>query len=106
MKIDNPGTAMIRHTVVCTLKHTAGSANEQSFLQAAAILAGIPGVAKFERLRQTSRRNDNSFGFSMEFTDQTAHAAYNDHPDHTAFVQGRWIPEVATFMEIDYAPLA
>jgi hypothetical protein len=28
-------------------------------------------------------------------------ALYNDHPDHTACVQGRWIPEVAEFMKID-----
>ena len=97
---------MIRHTVVFTLKHAAGSAEEKSFLQAAKILATIPGVEKFEQLRQTSRKNDYSFGFSMEFADQAAYAAYNDHPDHTAFVQGRWIPEVASFMEIDYELLA
>lgn len=96
---------MIRHTVAFTLKHAAGSAEEKSFLTDAKILAKIPGVEKFEQLRQTSRKNDHSFGFSMEFADQAAYSAYNDHPDHTAFVQGRWIPEVAAFMEIDYEPL-
>lgn len=96
---------MIRHTVVFTLKHAAGSAEEKSFLQAAKVLADIPGLEKFEQLRQTSRKNDYSFGFSMEFKDAAAYAAYNAHPDHTAFVHGRWIPEVATFMEIDYEPL-
>ena len=96
---------MIRHTVVFTLKHAAGSADEKSFLQDAKVLANIPGVEKFEQLRQTSMKNDYSFGFSMEFADQAAYSAYNDHPDHTAFVQGRWIPEVAAFMEIDYEPL-
>lgn len=96
---------MIRHTVVFKLRHTAGSKEEKSFLQAAEILAAIPGVEKFEQLRQTSRKNDYDFGFSMEFKDGQAYANYNAHPDHTAFVQGRWIPEVATFMEIDYEPL-
>jgi Stress responsive A/B Barrel Domain len=97
--------AMIRHTVVFTLKHAAGSAGEKSFLTDAKILAKIPGVEKFEQLRQTSKKNDYSFGFSMEFADQAAYSAYNDHPDHTAFVQGRWIPEVVAFMEIDYVAL-
>ena len=96
---------MIRHTVVFTLKQAPGSAEEKSFLEAGKILASIPGVEKFEQLRQTSKKNDYDFGFSMEFKDGQAYAAYNDHPDHTAFVQGRWIPEVATFMEIDYEPL-
>jgi hypothetical protein len=42
----------------------------------------------------------------MEFADQAAYSAYDSHPDHTAFVRERWIPEVAAFMEIDYVPLA
>ena len=97
---------MIRHTVVFTLRHASGSVGEKSFLQAANILAAIPGVEKFEQLRQTGRKNDYSFGFSMEFADQAAYSAYNDHPDHTAFVQSRWTSEVAKFMEIDYELLA
>ena len=97
---------MIRHAVVFTLKHAAGSTEEKSYLLRAKILAAIPGVEKFEQLRQTSRKNDYSFGFSMEFADQAAYSAYNDHPDHTAFVQSRWTSEVAKFMEIDYELLA
>ncbi len=97
---------MIRHTVVFKLKHAAGSQEEKSFLEKAKILAAIPGVEKFEQLRQTSKKNDYDFGFSMEFADQAVYSAYNDHADHTAFVQDRWIPEVAAFMEIDYVPLA
>ena len=93
---------MIRHTVVFSLKHAAGSAEEADFLNTAKILANIPGVDRFEQLRQVSPKTDYAFGFSMEFADQAAYTAYNDHPDHTAFVQGRWIPEVAKFMEIDY----
>lgn len=96
---------MIRHTVVFTLKHAKGSAEEKSFLADALVLAKIPGVGSFEQLRQTSSKNDFAFGFSMEFADQAAYSAYNEHPDHVAFVQGRWIPEVAEFMEIDYEPL-
>ncbi len=96
---------MIRHTVVFSLKHPAGSAEESSFLDAAQVLAGIPGVEKFERLRQVSPKADFDFGFSMEFADQAAYQTYNDHPEHVAFVRDRWVPEVASFQEIDYVPL-
>ena len=96
---------MIRHTVVFRLKHEAGSAAEQAFLKSANVLATIPGVMAFEKLRQVSPKNDYRFGFSMEFADQAAYAGYNDHPDHVAFVRDRWIPEVADFMEVDYVPL-
>ena len=96
---------MIRHTVVFTLKHAAGSSEEAAFLRDALILEKIPGVEKFERLRQVSPKADFAFGFSMEFADQAAYQVYNDHPDHVAFVQGRWIPEVARFQEIDYVAL-
>ena len=41
-----------------------------------AALAAIPGVQRFERLRQTSTRNDFSFGVSMEFADQAAYDGY------------------------------
>ena len=93
---------MIRHTVVFTLKHSAGSNEEQAFLRNARILADIPGVEKFEQLRQVSPKNDYAFGFSMEFADQAAYSAYDGHPDHVAFVRDRWVPEVAKFLEIDY----
>ncbi|HTV69884.1 MAG TPA: Dabb family protein [Rhizobiaceae bacterium] len=96
---------MIRHTVVFTLKHAKGSAEEAAFLKAADILAKIPGVENFEKLRQVSPKNNYAFGFSMEFADQRAYDGYNIHPDHVAFVRDRWVPEVADFMEIDYTPL-
>ena len=96
---------MIRHTVVFRLKHEAGSAAEKEFLDAARTLAAIPGVQVFEQLRQVSPKNDYAFGFSMEFAGEPEYAAYNDHPDHVAFVRDRWIPEVADFMEIDYVAL-
>jgi len=96
---------MIRHTVVFTLKHAAGSAEEADFLQEARVLATIPGVEMFEQLRQVSPKNDYAFGFSMEFADEAAYSSYNEHPAHVAFVRDRWVPEVERFLEIDYEPL-
>ena len=96
---------MIRHTVAFRLKHERYSSAEKDFLEAAKVLAEIPGVRKFEQLRQVSPKNDFTFGFSMEFRDQAAYDAYNNHPDHVAFVRDRWVPEVEAFMEIDYVTL-
>ena len=96
---------MIRHTVAFRLRHASGSAEEQDFLAAGRALAGIPGVERFEQLRQTSAKNDFAFGFSMEFADQAAYDAYNAHPDHVAFVADRWVAEVEDFLELDYEPL-
>ncbi len=96
---------MIRHTVVFRLKHPPGSAEERAFLTDARALADIPGVEKFEQLRQVGKKNDYRFGFSMEFADEAAYQGYNDHPDHAAFVRDRWMKEVESFLEIDYEPL-
>jgi len=38
----------------------------------------------------------------MEFASQQAYDQYNNHPDHVAFVQNRWIKEVEDFLEIDF----
>lgn len=96
---------MIRHTVAFNLAHALNSVEEQKFLEDALVLAQIPGVTNFERLRQTSIKTSFRYGFSMEFEDQNAYGIYNDHPLHVAFVRDRWIPEVSEFMEIDYEPL-
>ncbi len=96
---------MIRHTVVFTLKHARGSLMEKAFLRDAMVLKEIPGVEKFEQLRQTSPKNDYEFGFSMEFADQAAYDAYNAHPKHEKFVRERWDREVGSFLEIDYEPV-
>ena len=96
---------MIRHTVVFRLRHERYSAAEKGFLDAAKALADIPGVRKFEQLKQVSPKNDDTCGFSMEFSDQAAYDSYNGHPKHVAFVRDRWVPEVEAFMEIDYVPL-
>ena len=96
---------MIRHTAVFRLKHAAGSAAEGDFLAALAKLKSIPGVQKFEILRQVSPKSEFAFGVSMEFADQAAYTGYNVHPEHVAFVKECWEPEVAAFTEIDYIPL-
>ena len=96
---------MIRHTVVFSLKHASGSLQEKAFLRDAKVLAEIPGVKKFEQMKQVSPKNDYRFGFSMEFTNQTAYDGYNEHPKHVAFVKDRWLREVETFLEIDYVPV-
>ncbi len=93
----------IRHTVVFTLSHQEGSAEEQGFLEAAQRLAGIPGVEAFELLSEVSPKNSYRFGISMEFADQAAYDGYNEHPDHVRFVQQRWLAEVRDFLELDYA---
>jgi len=69
---------------------------------AAARLAELPGVEAFELLRETSPKNDYRFGISMEFADAAAYTAYNEHSEHVRFVQERWLPEVADFLELDY----
>jgi len=94
---------MIRHTVIFTLKHAHGSLQEKGFLRDAKVaLEKIPGVEKFEQLRQVSPKNDYRFGFSMEFKDKKAYEGYDRHPKHVAFVQDRWNREVEKFLEIDY----
>jgi Stress responsive A/B Barrel Domain len=92
----------IRHTVSFRLGHPAGSAAEADFLAAAEELAAIDGVEAFELLRQVGAKNTFDYGISMEFADQRAYDAYNEHPAHVRFVAERW-PEVAEFLELDYA---
>ena len=93
----------IRHTVAFTLVHDQGSASERDFLEAAERLATIPGVEAFELLAEVSPKNGYRFGISMEFADRAAYERYNEHPDHVRFVEGRWVPEVSEFLELDYA---
>jgi hypothetical protein len=93
----------IRHTVSFALAHPPGSAQEADFLAAAARLADvIPGVEAFEVMREVSPKNDFVHGLSMEFADRAAYEAYNEHPEHVAFVEKRWAVEVTDFQEIDY----
>ena len=96
---------MITHSVFFKLAHENGSVEEAEFLRKAAELANIPSVGQFKVLRETSPKNGFDFGLTMVFTDQAAYDAYNNHPDHVAFVQDVWLKDVADFMEIDHVPL-
>ena len=93
----------IRHGVVFTLKHAEGSPEEADFLRANAELASIPGVEAFELMREVSPKNGYEHALTMEFADQAAYTAYNEHPEHAGFVANRWDQEVADFLEIDTA---
>jgi heme-degrading monooxygenase HmoA len=93
----------VRHTVSFVLAHPEGSAEETDFLAAAARLADVvPGVEAFEVLREVSPKNGFDHGLSMEFADRAAYEAYNEHPEHVAFVADRWDAEVTDFLELDY----
>ncbi|HET9646730.1 MAG TPA: Dabb family protein [Microlunatus sp.] len=95
----------IQHTVVFRLRHEPGSAAEAEFLETARqTLTGIDGVSEFVINQQVSAKSDLDWQFSMEFADQAAYDAYNDHPDHVGFVADRWVPEVAEFQEFDFVP--
>jgi len=93
----------VRHGVVFSLKHAEGSQEEADFLRANAELASIPGVEAFELMREVSPKNDYDYGLTMEFADDSAYEAYNEHPQHVSFVADRWDSEVTAFLEIDTA---
>ena len=90
---------MIQHTVVFRLK---SGADADDFLTRARGLAEIAGVNDFEVLRQVGQKNAFTHGLSMYFDDQSAYDRYNNHPDHLAFVNEMWLPNVADFLELDY----
>lgn len=93
---------MIRHTVSYRLRHARNSTEEADFMAAIAKLRTIPGVENFEILKQVGTKNHYTYGLSMEFADAEAYQSYNVHPDHVAFVETRWVPEVEDFIELDY----
>lgn len=93
----------IRHMAIFTLKHEPDAPEAAQFLaDGERILSLIPTVEKFEVLYQTSPKSNFDFGFSMEFANQEAYEAYNNHPEHVSFVQQRWEKEVERFQEIDF----
>lgn len=96
---------MIRHTVAFTLTHAEGSAEEAAFLaDGERTLTAIHGVVDFAVSRQVSPKSGYRFQFAMSFADRAAYEGYNAHPAHVAFVEGRWVPEVAEFEELDFEP--
>jgi heme-degrading monooxygenase HmoA len=96
---------MIEHTVTFSLKHSADSDAERTFLAAANELASIPGVQDFVIRRQVSAKHPHTFGITMRFASQADYDAYNAHPAHVAFVEEYWLKEVEAFQEADFVPL-
>ena len=93
---------MERQSVVFKLNHASDSPEEKNFLAKPRKLKSISGVRKFEVMMEISSGNPYEFGISMEFENQLEYDFYTNHPDHIHFVQEIWIPNVASFMEIDY----
>ena len=96
---------MIRHMVVFKLHHAKKSIAEQNFLLATQKLAAIPGVTKFEILKQASQKNTFDFGISMVFLSAREYETYNQHRDHQIFIEQFWKKGVSNFLEIDLSPL-
>jgi len=93
----------IQHMVIFNLPYEEGSAEARTFLEdGTRILEAIPQVQNFQAFQQTSEKNDYQYGFSMVFANQEDYTSYNEHPDHVAFVQERWMKEVSDFLEIDF----
>lgn len=96
---------MIEHTVTFLLKHAPRSPEEQAFLDAALILIDIPGVRDFAMRRQTSKKNNHTFGITMFFESAADYQSYMAHPIHEDFVQQYWLKEVVDFQEADFEPI-
>jgi len=96
---------MIEHTVTFCLSHASGSEAESDFLQAAKELSSISGVRDFKIQRQTSEKHPHPFRITMTFATEVEYESYCEHPQHTAFVQDRWLKEVSDFQEADFVDL-
>ncbi len=92
----------IQHMVIFNLRYQEDSDEARKFLEdGRRILTAIPVVQNFQAFKQVSEKNDYQYGFSMVFANQEDYNTYNEHPDHVAFVQDRWLKEVTDFLEID-----
>ena len=98
-------TIMLRHSVILKLKPALTEDEQCAFFKAVDNLATLPNVQKFEVLRQISPKNKFEYGISMEFETQAHYDTYSTHPQHIAFVEDWWIPNVEDFLEIDYLPV-
>ena len=96
---------MIQHTVAFRLRHPKGSVEEAEFLRRARELRHLPGVLDFRVLRQIGTKNRYTHALSMHFVSADAYRGYDGHPDHVAFVEGVWLPEVEEFVELDYVEM-
>ena len=96
---------MIRHSVILTLKSSLSPVDKLQYFEAVNELKQIPGVQKFEVLKQTSSKNPFQYGILMEFESQDAYDLYANHSLHSAFVEKYWAACVEDFLEIDYQML-
>ncbi len=97
------GETQIQHGVIFSLKHEKGSAEAAKFLaDGRNTLMEIPVVKNFQAFNQVSPKNDYDYGFSMIFDTMEDYQTYNNHPNHVAFVENRWMKEVDKFLEIDF----
>ena len=93
---------MIRHSVILILKSSLSPEDKMQYFAAVDELKQIPGVQKFEVLKQISSKNPFQYGISMEFENQEAYDVYAGHSLHSAFVKKYWAACVEDFLEIDY----
>jgi hypothetical protein len=97
------GETQIQHGVIFSLKHEVGSPEAKDFIEEGVEkLTAIPVVQNFQAFRQVSPKNEYDYGFSMVFDSMEDYQTYNDHPNHVAFVENRWMKEVDKFLEIDF----
>ncbi len=92
----------LQHTVAFRLD---SSVDVAQFLDRCRTLGDIPGVINLEVLEQFGTKNSFSHALSMWFEDVDSYEAYNNHPEHVAFVNETWLPNVAEFLELDYRRL-
>lgn len=93
---------MVKHSVIFTFKSKVDKNIQQTFLEASAKLASIPGVKNLEVLKQISEKNNYDYGILMEFDNHDAYQSYNIHPQHQRFIEEYWLQYVDQFMEIDF----
>ena len=93
---------MPKHSVIFTFKSNLKDSEKQAFFDAAHSLRNIPDVKNFEILKQSSLKNKFEFGILMEFENDVHYQTYNNHPQHTSFIQDFWIKSIADFLEIDF----
>jgi len=90
---------MIQHTVAFRLGRDADA---DEFWRRVRELSRIESARQFEVLRQVGSKTEFTHALSMHFASQVDYDAYNEHPDHVAFVADAWLPNVAEFIELDY----
>ncbi|BDF58554.1 hypothetical protein CE91St36_13710 [Christensenellaceae bacterium] len=95
--------AAIRHMVVFSLKYPKDDPRTADFFKTAKrIFSNIPIAKNFMMCSEISPKNGYDYGFSFDFMTQADYDAYNQIPEHLAFIEERWNKEVSDFMEIDF----